>query len=101
LRGIKAPIWRNLQLALCLETHLAEVSRQSRIAPTLVGLVLTLVGAVALGVLFYISNSRDPAAERAMIGLGLAGSVLVSAVAQAMVVVGLWMLWRVTRRKPG
>jgi hypothetical protein len=68
-------------------------------ARAIVGLVLVLVGGGALGALIYVSNSRDPDAEHALIALGLAGSVLVSAVAQAMVVVGLYLLWRTMRPK--
>lgn len=75
--------------------------RKAPLARAVTGLLLVLVGGAALGALVYISNSRSPSAERAMIGLGLAGSVLVSGIAQAMVIIGLWMVWRATRRRPG
>lgn len=67
----------------------------------LLGLIMVLVGAGGLFALFFISNSRAPAAEHAMISLGLAGSVLSSAIAQTLLVVGIWLLWRAFRRKPG
>lgn len=63
----------------------------------LLGLVLVVVGGGVLVWLFYISNSRSAGAEHAMITLGLAGSVLSSAIAQTLVVVGLWLLWRAYR----
>jgi hypothetical protein len=66
----------------------------------LLGLVFVIIGAGGLIALFYVSNSRSPGAERALISLGLAGSVLASAVAQTLLVVGLWLLWR-ARRRPG
>ena len=72
--------------------------RKAPFASVLAGGVLVVAGAAALAWLFYISNSRAPAAEHAMISLGLAGSVLVSALGQGMVIVGVWMLWRVARR---
>jgi hypothetical protein len=75
--------------------------RGASLARALTGIVLVLIGGVALGALIYVSNSRDPDAEHAMIALGLAGSVLVSAIAQAMVVVGLYLLWRTARPRRG
>jgi hypothetical protein len=74
-------------------------TRTASLAQAVLGLVLVLVGAVTLGGLFVMSNSRAPALENAMISLGLAGSVLISATAQALLVVGLWLLWRIGRRR--
>jgi len=85
-----------------MRSPLAEAGPEPRSAPLVracVGVALVVVGGLALAALIYISNSRDPAAEHAMISLGLAGSVLVSAIAQAMVVVGLWLVWRAARRR--
>jgi hypothetical protein len=79
-------------------------SREVRTAPLrqgVLGLVFVVVGAAVLAGLVFISNSRAPAAEHAMISLGLAGSVLVSALAQGLVIVGIWLLWRATRRGAG
>ena len=87
-----------------VRTDLAEAGSDVRKAPlawAFIGVVLVVVGAAALAGLIYISNSRQPSAEHAMISLGLAGSVLVSAVAQGLVIIGLWMVWRATRRRPG
>jgi ABC-type nickel/cobalt efflux system permease component RcnA len=57
-----------------------------------------LLGVGVLATLIFISNSREPAAEHAMFRLGLAGSALLSAMAQAMIFLGGWMLWRAARR---
>ena len=73
--------------------------RAASLARAVLGLALVLVGGVGLAALFFISNSRSEGAERAMIGLGLAGSVLASAIAQTLVVVGLWLLWRAAGRR--
>ena len=73
--------------------------RAASLARALLGLAFVLVGGLGLAALFVISNSRSEGAERAMIGLGLAGSVLASAIAQTLVVVGLWLLWRAAGRR--
>lgn len=73
--------------------------RRSAWASATVGVLLTAAGAAALAGLFYIGDSRAPSAEHAMISLGLAGAVLASALAQALVIVGLWMVWRSRRRR--
>lgn len=81
---------------------MAEAGTRARPAPlasALLGVVFVLVGAAALGGLIYIGNSRAPSAEHALISIGLAGSVLVSAIAQGLVVIGLWLLWRTLRRR--
>jgi hypothetical protein len=65
----------------------------------IVGVIFVVVGAVGLAALIFISNSRSPEAERAMISVGLAGSVLASAIAQSLVVIGLWLIWRAARSR--
>jgi hypothetical protein len=95
---------RPAQLVLDGEAHLAQPRSDTRTAPfarAALGAIFVLVGGLALAALFFIGNSRSPIAERAMISLGLAGSVLISAIAQTLVVVGLWLLWRAARRRPG
>jgi hypothetical protein len=80
-----------------------DAGSEARKAPlgwALVGAVMVVVGAAAFAAVVYIGNSRSHSAEHAMISLGLAGSVLVSAIAQGMVIVGAWMVWRATRRRP-
>ena len=84
-------------------TPSAEAGSQARTAPlarVVLGLAFVIVGAAALGGLVYIGNSRAPAAEHALISIGLAGSVLISAIAQGLVIIGLWLLWRTMRRRP-
>jgi len=64
------------------------------------GLLLLAVGALALFGLWYVSNCRSEACERAMIAVGLAGSVMISAVAQLLVALGAWQLWLARPRWP-
>ena len=78
-----------------------EAAGAALLARTAAGLVFVLCGGLALGWLFYIGDSRTPAAEHAVINLGLAGSVMLSAVAQSLIVIGLWLLWRAARRRAG
>jgi hypothetical protein len=65
----------------------------------LTGAVMVLVGAVMLGALVYIGNSQNPTAARLMISIGLAGSALLSAMAQGLIFGGAWMIWRGRRRQ--
>jgi hypothetical protein len=58
------------------------------------GALLTLAGSLGLLGVIYVGNSRSSGAEHALIALGLAGSVLASAFAQAAIVIGVWMMWR-------
>lgn len=62
------------------------------------GATMVVVGVLALAWLVYIGNSSAPAAERAMIRVGLAGAAMLSAVAQGLVLAGGWLLWRAGRR---
>ena len=81
---------------------MAEAGSHARTAPLAriaLGLAFVIVGAGALAGLVYIGNSRAPSAEHALISIGLAGSVLISAIAQGLVIVGLWLLWRAMRRR--
>ena len=71
------------------------------LACALVGVIFVVIGAAGLAALIYVSNSRSPEAERAMLSIGLAGSVLASAIAQSLVVIGSWLIWRAARRRPG
>jgi len=73
--------------------------REQSVRSALAGLVLMLVGALTLGALVYISNSRSEGAAHLMISLGLAGSAMLSAIAQGLVFLGGWMLWKATRRQ--
>jgi hypothetical protein len=73
--------------------------RPQSIRRTLTGAVMVLVGALTLGALVYIGNSQSPAAAHLMISIGLAGSALLSATAQALIFGGAWMIWRGARRR--
>jgi hypothetical protein len=62
------------------------------------GVVLMVLGALLLAFLVFISN--DQGSERLMMSLGLAGSAMLSATAQFMLLLGAWMLWKAGRRRP-
>lgn len=57
------------------------------------GVALSLLGAGILAILIYVFNCGGAACERAMIGLGLAGSALVAVIGQFALIVGLRMIW--------
>lgn len=73
-------------------------SRPKTVRAALAGVILVLAGSLALLALVYIGNSSSSLAERALIDVGLAGSVLISALAQVAVIVGVWLLWRAVHR---
>lgn len=88
-----------------VEQAMVETPPQNRsveLRRALTGAALVLIGVVLLATLIFLSNSRAPAAEHAMFRLGLAGSALLSAAAQAMILLGGWKLWLAARRRrPG
>ncbi len=57
------------------------------------GVALSLLGAAILAALVLVFNCSGSTCERAMIGLGLAGSALVAVVGQFALIVGLRMIW--------
>ena len=79
------------------ETH--SDKRAASMRRAIGGAAALLIGVLTLAALIYISNSRTPAAEHALIRLGLAGSALLSATAQGLVFFGGWLLWRAWRRR--
>lgn len=76
-----------------------EMSAGARKRRTALGAVMIVAGAATLGWLVYIGNSTSPAAERALIAVGLAGGALISAVAQAVLLIGAWLIWTTRRRR--
>jgi hypothetical protein len=69
-------------------------------ASAIAGALLALCGSLVLLWLFYLAygGGDSPTTQRAEFALGLAGAVLLSAVAQLAVLVGVWLLWRAVRR---
>ena len=61
------------------------------------GAALMVAGALLLGFLVFISNSQG--AERLMMSLGLAGSAMLSATGQFLLLLGAWMVWKAGRRR--
>lgn len=74
-------------------------TRDHPIRRALVGVALVLAGGLTLGLLIFVSNSQSEGATRLMMSLGLAGSALLSAIAQGLVFFGGWMLWKLARRR--
>lgn len=73
--------------------------RDQTIRHGLTGLALVLAGALTLGLLVFVSNSQSAGAEHLMMSLGLAGSALLSAIAQGVIFLGGWMLWKAAHRR--
>jgi hypothetical protein len=67
-------------------------------AQAITGALLILTGSAALLALLYVTYNESEAAEHLMIGVGLAGSVMISALAQIAIVIGVWLLWRAAHR---
>ena len=65
------------------------------------GAAMVVAGVMTLAWLVYIGNSTSPAAERALIAVGLAGGALISAMAQAAILIGAWMFWTTRRGRRG
>jgi len=62
------------------------------------GLVLLLAGLVGMSTLMVITYGDCAACEAWAFRLGLALSLLLSALAQLMILLGAWLLWRSRRR---
>ena len=74
-------------------------TRDHPIRRALAGVALVLIGGLTLGFLVFVSNSQSDGAVHLMMSLGLAGSALLSAIAQGLVFLGGWMLWKSARRR--
>lgn len=57
------------------------------------GVALTAFGALTLLALIYAFNCGGAACERAMLGLGLAGSALIAGIGQFALLAGLRLIW--------
>jgi len=63
------------------------------------GAILTLVGGAGVAVVIAADIGGAPALERLAYRLGLALGPLLLGVAQVLLLVGLWLVWRATRSK--
>ena len=75
----------------------ASGDRNHPMRSALWGAALMVAGALLLGFLVFISNSQG--SERLMMSLGLAGSAMLSATGQFLLLVGAWMVWKSGRRR--
>jgi hypothetical protein len=83
--------WRRIVLSYLNER------RRRRLVGALAGLALAFVGAAALVLLVVITNCSTTACEHWTIRLGLSGTAILSALGQAALVIGGWLVWRSTR----
>jgi hypothetical protein len=65
------------------------------------GAVLAVIGSAGLTGLVWMTNDTGPVAERLMFRLGLGVTGLLAALAQAMVLYGVWLLWTSGRSSAG
>ena len=68
--------------------------RRASVLRCVVGAMMVIAGAAAIGALVWIGNSHDRLAQRLMFDLGLAGTGLISAGAQVLILIGAWLMWR-------
>ncbi|WP_332769211.1 hypothetical protein [Phenylobacterium sp.] len=69
-------------------------ARRSNLAQVIFGLVLLLAGLSGTAALIAITYGDSAASQSWALRLGLTLSLLFSAVAQTMVLLGGWLLWR-------
>jgi hypothetical protein len=74
-------------------SSLTERTR-SGLAHWVAGLLLAAAGVTVLSLLVVVSNCTSDACGDWLIRLGLPGAAIVSALAQAAVAFGGWLLWR-------
>lgn len=73
-------------------------ARGSSLASVAFGLVLLLVGLACMAALIAVTYGDTAASQALALRLGLTLSLLISAFAQTMVLLGAWLLWRSNRR---
>ncbi|MFN3512258.1 MAG: hypothetical protein ACK41C_04385 [Phenylobacterium sp.] len=71
--------------------------RHPRLARAIWGVVLTLAGSAGLTALVALTYLHDRASERLLFALGLSGVGALAAVAQAIVLIGVWLAWTAAR----
>lgn len=75
------------------------ITARTRALRGMAGLCMAAVGGLGLAGLFYVADSRTPLAQRLLFQIGLGPSVLLSAIAQSLIVVGLLMVWTALRKR--
>ena len=64
----------------------------------LLGAAMALVGSFILFGLAFISHSSQPTCEALAMSLGLAPAAAISATAQVVLLVGIWLMWSAARK---
>lgn len=74
-------------------------ARGSTLAQVIFGLLLLVTGLAGMAALIVVTYGDSATAQAWSLRLGLSLSLLLSAVAQTMVLAGGWLLWRSNRRR--
>jgi hypothetical protein len=97
--------WRKAASSLCRQVRTMPedpspiVTRGSTRAGRILGVVLVLVGAAAIGAVIFANAGHGQGAERLAFGLGLAFAPALAAVGLCLVLIGLFALLRVGGRR--
>lgn len=74
-------------------------ARGSNLAQVIFGLVFLLAGLTGMAALIAVTYGDSAASQALALRLGLTLSLLLSAVAQTLVLLGAWLLWRSNHRE--
>ena len=74
-------------------------ARGSNLAQAIFGLVLLTAGLAGMAALIVVTYGDSAASQSLALRLGLTLGVLLSAVAQTLVLLGAWLLWRSNHRE--
>jgi hypothetical protein len=66
-----------------------------------IGAALALVGLGLAATMAWVIYGATPDSNRMAFQLGIGGASLLSALSQIALLVGLWLMWRAFRRRPG
>lgn len=72
--------------------------KRSGLAGKLFGAALVCAGLATLALLVVVTNCSTTACDRWTVRLGLAGTAVLSALAQAGLIIGAWLVLRSSRR---
>ncbi|MDX9997414.1 MAG: hypothetical protein WCY15_07565 [Phenylobacterium sp.] len=74
-------------------------NRKSAWPLAVLGAALALGGGAVLIGLFVVLYADNEVLSRQALRIGLAGTTLISAIAQIALFAGLWLIWRASRRR--
>jgi hypothetical protein len=83
-----------------MKTSIPNTPRVRRPGLAVFGAACLLIGVAGLGGLLVTDYAGTPATDAWAIRFGLAGILVLSALAQILAMVGAWALWSALRRRP-